>query len=136
MATSLVGHRVESPAGLSSNYLLCNTLDRAHGCSGGGFPISSHGTILTMSHVLTFSTFMPQSLRMDVELVEPLDPEEAKPLIRKIITEGVVSFPTHAKGRLASRAMETSDALNVLRAGVLPVPRKEAPWAGGSDELF
>lgn len=62
---------------------------------------------------------------MDDELVEPLDPDEAKPLIRKILTEGMVSIPSHAKGRLASREMETSDALNVLRAGFVEHPDLE-----------
>lgn len=62
---------------------------------------------------------------MDDELVEPLDPDEAKPLIRLIIASGQVSFPTHAKGRLSLRSMGMSDALNVLRAGVVEHPELE-----------
>ena len=50
---------------------------------------------------------------------EPLRPDEARRLIRQILTKGVVSPSDHTCREMANDALDLSDCLNVLRAGVV-----------------
>ncbi len=51
---------------------------------------------------------------------EPLRPPAAKKLMREIMEEGEVTFTDpHAYDELAKDGLETTDALNVLRAGIV-----------------
>jgi uncharacterized protein DUF4258 len=59
------------------------------------------------------------------ELVEPLDIEEAKALIRRILRSGKTILVNHAKERMASRAMTSLDVMNVLRCGTPDYPEQE-----------
>ena len=52
-------------------------------------------------------------------LAEPLKPERARQLIRKILENGSFSFSGHAEAELAKDDLTTLDAVNVLRAGVV-----------------
>lgn len=52
-------------------------------------------------------------------LVEPLKPERARHLIRKILENGSFSFSGHAERELKKDDLTTLDAVNVLRAGVV-----------------
>ena len=61
-------------------------------------------------------------------LTEPLDPAQAKALIRKILEGGTVSFSSHALDELAADALTTVDCVNVLRGGVV----EPAGWERGS----
>lgn len=50
---------------------------------------------------------------------EPLRPSDTRKLIREILEDGDVTFTDpHAYEELAKDALETTDAVNVLRAGV------------------
>jgi hypothetical protein len=59
------------------------------------------------------------------ELVEPLDPEEAKKLIRQIQAEGRTVFISHARERMSDRSMDSLDIANVLRAGTVDYPEDD-----------
>ena len=50
---------------------------------------------------------------------EPLSPTQARLQIRAILANGTVDFTRHALTELASDHLDTADALNVLRAGVV-----------------
>jgi hypothetical protein len=50
---------------------------------------------------------------------EPLSPTQARLQIRAILANGTVDFTRHALAELASDHLDTADALNVLRAGVV-----------------
>ena len=51
---------------------------------------------------------------------EPLRPAEAKKLIREILENGDVTFTNpHAYEELAKDGLETVDAVNVLRGGIV-----------------
>jgi hypothetical protein len=52
-------------------------------------------------------------------LIEPLKPERARQLIRKILENGSFSFSGHAESELMKDDLTTVDAVNVLRAGVV-----------------
>lgn len=53
---------------------------------------------------------------------EPLDRNEAKKLILKLLTEGNTSLSRHAEKELAKDELTTLDATNVLRAGKITEP--------------
>ncbi|AMV71137.1 hypothetical protein JCM30471_29590 [Desulfuromonas carbonis] len=51
-------------------------------------------------------------------LLEPLRPPETKKLIRKILSEGIVTYAQpHAEERMRERDISTVDCVNVLRGG-------------------
>ena len=50
--------------------------------------------------------------------LEPLKPPEAKKLAREIVLTGVVSFSVHAMEEMAQDDLQSTDCLNLLRAGV------------------
>lgn len=57
--------------------------------------------------------------------VVPLSPERAKALFREILEKGVVEFTRHAAREMARDDMATTDAINLLRAGVVKPPEYE-----------
>jgi hypothetical protein len=57
----------------------------------------------------------------------PLQPDEAKARIREIVEDGEFRWSRHAREELAKDDLESSDALNVLRAGVV----EPAEWENG-----
>jgi hypothetical protein len=59
------------------------------------------------------------------ELDEPLDPNEAKRLIRTILKEGIFSFSTHADREMKKDDLNNVDCVNVLRGGVVEQPEHE-----------
>jgi len=65
---------------------------------------------------------MPQELR------EPLDPVEAKRLIREILDTGEFRFSQHAETEMTARDLDMVDCVNVLRGGVVD----PAEWENGS----
>ncbi len=52
----------------------------------------------------------------------PLKPPEAKQLVRGIVENGIVEFSAHALDEMAKDELETTDCLNLLRAGVYDPP--------------
>ena len=57
---------------------------------------------------------------------EPLTASEAKKLIRQIHEHGIVTFADpHALNALADDGLDTGDAINVLRGGVVEEPEFE-----------
>ena len=52
-------------------------------------------------------------------MTEPLDPAAAKPLIRRILETGTVTFSRHALQELRKDDRTTVDAVNALRGGVV-----------------
>jgi hypothetical protein len=50
--------------------------------------------------------------------VVPLKPPDAKRLARTIVKEGAVSFTQHAREEMAKDDLQSTDCLNLLRAGV------------------
>lgn len=62
-----------------------------------------------------------------VNIGQPLKPMKAKALIRAILEEGGVRWGDHALKELVKDNLETGDAINVLRAGVV----REPEWENG-----
>ena len=56
---------------------------------------------------------------------DPLDPAEAKRLIRRILEWGAVVWTGHAKQRMVEYSLTAVDCVNVLRAGVVEPPELE-----------
>jgi hypothetical protein len=56
---------------------------------------------------------------------EPLDPTQARQLIRHIVSSGTVSFSKHAFEEMAKDDLTTVDCINVLRGGVVEPPEWE-----------
>ncbi len=54
--------------------------------------------------------------------LEPLKPPEAKQLVRSIVENGIVEFSGHALAEMANDELETTDCVNLLRAGVYNPP--------------
>jgi hypothetical protein len=54
--------------------------------------------------------------------LEPLKPPEAKKLARDIAETGVIDVSGHAREEMANDELETTDCLNLLRAGVFNPP--------------
>src|SRR4051812_21472090 len=54
--------------------------------------------------------------------LEPLKPPEAKALARRILDEGTVEISGHAAEEMVKDGLETTDCLNLLRAGVYGSP--------------
>lgn len=54
--------------------------------------------------------------------LRPLKPADAKPLFREIMEKGVVSVSPHAAKAMEDDCLQTTDCLNLLRAGVVEVP--------------
>jgi hypothetical protein len=62
-------------------------------------------------------------------LREPLEPEAAKLLIRKIIQLGTVGVSKHALEEMANDDLTTVDCVNVLRGGVVePGELERSSW--------
>ena len=59
---------------------------------------------------------------------EPLNPAQARQLIRNIIAAGEVRFSGHALEEMAKDDLSTLDCTNVLRGGVVEPPE----WERGS----
>lgn len=53
---------------------------------------------------------------------EPLKPDDARRLIREILTGGTLAFSSHALDELVKDGLTTVDCVNVLRAGVVEAP--------------
>ncbi|WP_375769573.1 hypothetical protein NR798_01445 [Archangium gephyra] len=62
-----------------------------------------------------------------VDVGQPLKPQKAKALIKAIRESGGVALSDHALAELAKDQLESSDALNVLRAGIV----REPEWENG-----
>jgi hypothetical protein len=56
------------------------------------------------------------------ELIEPLKPDDAKQLIRQILTAGLFTYSRHAKDEMLSDDLTTVDCENILRGGVVRPP--------------
>jgi len=54
--------------------------------------------------------------------LEPLKPPDAKKLSREIVETGVVDVSGHAQEEMDNDGLETTDCLNLLRAGVFNPP--------------
>ena len=54
--------------------------------------------------------------------LEPLKPPDAKKLADEIVENGIVDISGHAKVEMVKDKLETSDCLNLLRAGVYQPP--------------
>ena len=54
--------------------------------------------------------------------LERLKPTDAKKLARTIVDRGTVEFTGHALAEMANDDLETTDCLNLLRAGVYQEP--------------
>lgn len=67
----------------------------------------------------------PEDVVEELEFVEPLEPDEAKARILKILREGTVGFRRHAKDRAKERSLDTQDMVNILRCGVVEQPELE-----------
>ncbi len=62
-------------------------------------------------------------------LNEPLDPGEAKRLIRNILSGGSVAFSRHANEEMAKDDLSPVDVTNVLRGGVVdPAEFENGSW--------
>jgi hypothetical protein len=61
-------------------------------------------------------------------LSEPLNPSDARRLIREIIENGNVAFSGHAQEELDKDDLTTTDVLNMLRGGIV----EPAEFEGGS----
>lgn len=60
---------------------------------------------------------------------EPLTPEAARKLAREILANGAVVFWQHALDELAKDKLKTTDALNVIRAGMCePAEYEKGEW--------
>lgn len=55
----------------------------------------------------------------------PLDPRAAKECARRIVAEGTVSFSAHAHSEMKKDDLDSTDCLNLLRAGVFSAPEFE-----------
>lgn len=53
---------------------------------------------------------------------DPLRPDEARKLIRDILTNGVVSLSDHACGEMSKDDLTMVDCTNALRCGVVEAP--------------
>lgn len=56
---------------------------------------------------------------------EPLKPADAKKLAREIVENGEFEVSGHAQEEMANDGLETTDCLNLLRAGVYNPPDYE-----------
>jgi hypothetical protein len=54
--------------------------------------------------------------------LEPLKPPDAKKLAREIAENGVIEISGHALEEMANDELQTTDCLNLLRAGVCEAP--------------
>jgi hypothetical protein len=61
------------------------------------------------------------SLTRDPAL-EPLKPPDAKKLARDIVENGMVEVSGHAREEMANDELQTTDCVNLLRAGVWEPP--------------
>ena len=59
---------------------------------------------------------------MDDELIEPLKPDGAKQLIRRILKSGRFTYARHAKEEMLADDLTTVDCENILRGGVVRPP--------------
>ncbi|MBI4700538.1 MAG: DUF4258 domain-containing protein [Deltaproteobacteria bacterium] len=62
-------------------------------------------------------------------LGEPLNPSDARRLIREIIQSGSVTFSGHAQQELDKDDLTTADVLNLLRGGIVePAELERGSW--------
>lgn len=60
---------------------------------------------------------------------EPFDADRARALVREILRTGTLSFSGHAHTEMRQDDLQTTDVLNVLRAGwVEPAEREKGTW--------
>ena len=58
-----------------------------------------------------------------------MSPAEAKRLAREIVENGTVAFSGHAREEMAKDGLETTDCLNLIRAGVYePAEHINGEW--------
>jgi hypothetical protein len=61
--------------------------------------------------------------------LEPLKPAEAKRLAREIVENGTVELSAHAVAEMAKDELQTTDCLNLLRAGTYePAEHVNGEW--------
>lgn len=61
--------------------------------------------------------------------LEPLKPPDAKKLAREIVETGTVEFSGHATEETAKDELQTTDCLNLIRAGVYqPAEHINGEW--------
>ena len=61
--------------------------------------------------------------------LEPLKPPDARKLARAIVENGVVEFSGHAKEEMANDELQSTDCLNLVRAGVFePAEHIKGEW--------
>lgn len=54
--------------------------------------------------------------------LEPINPQKAKQLFGRIVANGTVVFSRHAQDEMAKDDLQTTDCLNMLRAGLVESP--------------
>ena len=59
------------------------------------------------------------------QVLNPLKPPESKALARDIAENGFVEFSSHALVEMKKDGLETTDCLNLVRAGVFQFPEFE-----------
>lgn len=57
--------------------------------------------------------------------ITALTPIAARSLARAIVAEGIVEFSAHANDEMQKDALDSTDCLNLLRAGVFQAPELE-----------
>ncbi len=62
---------------------------------------------------------------ISTDLEEPLDPPDARKLIRRILESGRVVWTGHVKQRMGEHNLTALDCVNVFRAGVVEPPEME-----------
>jgi hypothetical protein len=55
----------------------------------------------------------------------PLRPTEARAVARRIAEDGIVEFSAHARDEMRKDGLESTDCLNLVRAGVYQPPELE-----------
>ena len=62
-------------------------------------------------------------------VTEPLKPPDAKKLAREVVNNGTVEFTPHAYEEMANDDLQTTDCINILRAGVYgPAEYRNGEW--------
>ena len=62
-------------------------------------------------------------------LIEPLSPSDAKRLIQEIVSNGNVTFSSHAQREMDKDDLSATDVVNMLRGGVLePAEFENGSW--------
>jgi hypothetical protein len=54
--------------------------------------------------------------------IEPLKPPDARKLAREIVDTGIFDFSGHAYEEMANDSLQSTDCLNIIRAGIYDEP--------------